>query len=422
MKTILILLISVKEIFPFIQYDTGLARNFDRTYDSSFVCENGYSRTATISFSNSFANIPQVFFVHEYFDQERPEMEFKLSITTITKTSFQAIIICSKKRVYSVKLRWFAIDDKRIEVINNFNMQNPDDKTFPIKNPNAQTGFVVLTSIYYTGSVDFLLSISSITINSVTVSITKVAGKFTNIKQIGYFVVVGIEEAFINLGLKTVTGAFSSGTLAIQPNRWFALAVVGFNYPNSDNIRIQASFTNTATTISYTWGTWYSIETPNSHSQIWILYQFTTIFTTLECFSIRTSRKQVKDLNILPTFNLEFVQSNQIFSANGNYDYSVNKLHTPLKMGIQVKCENNKKIQANFLKCNSCSIQKTNSFNYNCFNQMNYVGFYPLFQQSSQQYNHLKISIQSSSLEIIHVVYNQVITETIIAKILILDQ
>ncbi|CAD8130515.1 unnamed protein product [Paramecium sonneborni] len=174
--------------------------------------------------------------------------------------------------------------------------------------------------------------------------------------------------------------------------------------------------------MSYTWGTWTQSQTPNSHSQIWVGYQFTTIFTTLECFSIRTSRKQVIDLNILPTFNLEFVQSGQIYFANGNYDYSVDKSLTPLRMNVQVKCEKNKKIQANFHKCNSCSVQKTYSFKYNCFNQMNYIGFFPLFQQSFSQYNHLKVSIQSLQLEIIHVVYNQIITETTIVTISILDQ
>ncbi|CAD8130516.1 unnamed protein product [Paramecium sonneborni] len=233
MEKILIFLISAQVIFPFIYYDTGLARNFDYTFDSSFNCQNDYSRTATISFSNAFENIPQVFFYLEYLDISTSEMEFYLSITTITKTSFTAIVNCRKNRIYTLQLRWFAIDDQRIEVISNFNMENPDDKTFPIKNPNAQSGFVVLTRLCYTGQIDFLLSISQITTNSVTVSITKVAGKFSNLKQIGYFVVVGIEEAFINLGLKSVTGAFSSGSFAKQPNRWFVIALEGLNYSNN---------------------------------------------------------------------------------------------------------------------------------------------------------------------------------------------
>ncbi|CAD8115508.1 unnamed protein product [Paramecium primaurelia] len=422
MKKFLILSIFVKVIFSYIYYDTGYFQNFDYTIDSSFNCKTGYSKTDTITFSNTFENVPQVFFTLEYMEQEMAILGFKLSITTITKTSFTVQITCIQQRVYVARFRWFAIDDQRIEVISNFNMDNPDDKTFSIKNPNAQFGFIIMTSVQYAGPIDFLLQISSITTNSVTVSITKVAGKFTNLKQIGYFVVVGIEEAFINLGLKSVTGAFSSGLITIQPNRWFAIALQGLNYPNSKNLRIRATYTNTATTTSYTWGTWFEVETPNSHSQIWILYQFTTTYNPLECFSIRTSRKQAFDLSILPTFFLQLVQTNQIYITNGNYEYVVDKSIRPLKMNIQIKCENGKKVQAEFNKCNSCSIQKTYSFTYNCFNQMNYIGFFPLFQQAFQQYNHLKINIQSSSLEIINVVYDQAITEKTIVKIQILNQ
>ncbi|CAD8169949.1 unnamed protein product [Paramecium pentaurelia] len=422
MKKFLILLIIFQVTLTAIYYDTGLSRDFDYSWDATFICQNGYSKTATISFSNTFENIPQVFFTHETFDQYGGEAGFYLAITSVSKTSFTAEASCKKSRVFTLKLRWFAIDDQRIEVINNFNMLNPDDKTFSIKNPNAQTGFVVMTSLHFQGAIDFLLEISSITTNSVTVSITKVAGKFTNLKQIGYIVVVGIQEAFINLGLKSVTGAFSSGALVKQPNRYFAIALQGMNYLNNNTMRIRATYTNTATTTSYTWGTWTGAETPNSHSQIWILYQFTTTYKPLECFSIRTSRKQAFDLTILPTFYLQLVQTNQIYITNGNYEYSVDKSIRPLKMNIQMKCENGKKVQAEFNKCNACSIQKTYSFTYNCFNQMNYIGFFPLFQQASQEYNHLKINIQSSSLEVIHVVYDQVITEKTIVKIQILNQ
>lgn len=37
----------------------------------------------------------------------------------------------------TIYIRWFAIDDQRVEVLNNFNMNDPVDKTFSIKNPNA---------------------------------------------------------------------------------------------------------------------------------------------------------------------------------------------------------------------------------------------------------------------------------------------
>ncbi|CAK88670.1 unnamed protein product (macronuclear) [Paramecium tetraurelia] len=328
MEKLLILLIILKVASSYIYYDTGMVDDFQAYVYSSFVCKNGYSKIATKSFSNQFENTPQVFFVHEQFDLNKAELGFQLAITAITQTCIDKIY-CNMNRVITVSLRWFAIDDQRIEVYSNFNMANPDDKTFQIKNPNAKTGFVAITS---------------------------------------------------------------------------------FNY------------TNTETTLSYNWKTWFETDTPNSHSQVWVAYQFTKTFKPLECFSIRTSRKEVLNLATLPTFTVELIQTNQIYTTNGNYQYVVDKSITPLKMGIQVKCENGMKIQADFNKCNSCSTKKNQSFMYNCFNQMNYVGFFPLFQQAFPQYNLLKINMQSSLLEIINVIYDQTLTEQVIVKIQILNQ
>lgn len=39
-------------------------------------------------------------------------------------------------------------------------MVNPDDKTFSIKNPNALYGFITVTSLHYTGPIDFTLSVN----------------------------------------------------------------------------------------------------------------------------------------------------------------------------------------------------------------------------------------------------------------------
>ncbi|CAD8185379.1 unnamed protein product [Paramecium pentaurelia] len=422
MLSYLIQFVLIQRILNYITFDSNLSLDFDQFTGSGFFCNSGYTKTATINFSGEFENVPQVFLTQEWIDFTTAQTQIELQIISISKTQFSMKVYCGYNRMTTSMIKWFAIDDQRIEVINNFNMVNPDDKTFQIKNPNAQTGFVVLTSIHYTGAIDFLLSISQITMHSVTVSITKVAGKFTNLKQIGYQVIVGVEEAFINLGLKTVMGAFSSDILAIQPNRWFAIALQGFNYPNSRNIRIKAVFTNTVSTLSYTWGTWYETETPNSHSQIWIAYQFTKSYKALECFSIRISRKFVMDLTYLPTFSLEFVSLNQIYTTIGNFNYLVDKSISPLLMAIQIKCLSGKKIQAKFNKCNSCSIQKFHTFQYNCLNQMNYVGFFPRFNQAFKQYNELKINIYSSSLEITQIIYDQKVTEQSIVDIQILNQ
>ncbi|CAD8086436.1 unnamed protein product [Paramecium primaurelia] len=407
--------------YEYIKYDTGLFLGFD--YESaSFNCQNGFSKTSVIQFSGTFENIPQVFIYIEKIDWSQAQLEFSLSITTITTISFTITTSCANNRIYRNQIRWFALDDRRIEVLNNFNMVNPDDKTFSIQNPNASYGFMTITSIHYAGPIDFTLTMNSITPNSATIGITKIAGKFSNLKQIGYQVVVGVEEAFINLGLKSPTGAFSSDILPIQQNRWFFIPLQGLNYNNNNNIRIRAILTTTQSTIQYTYGTWDQSETPNRHSQIWVAYQFTNSYKALECFSIRTSRKHLPNLSIVPPIYFELVSLNAIYTSSGNYNYIVNKSIMPLYMIIQSTCPNGKKIQADFNKCNSCSVQKSYSFTFNCFSQMNYIGFFPKFKQAFQQYNQLKINLQSSSLEIIQVLYDQKITEQIIVKVQIVDQ
>ncbi|CAD8106964.1 unnamed protein product [Paramecium sonneborni] len=422
MLQIIIFILLLSLALNYITYDSGLFQDFDWFGSSGFACMNSFTKTSTITFSGQFENTPQVITTLEFIDLTTASTQLEFQITSITKQTFSVMAYCGFNRVTTIQIRWFAIDDQRIEVFNNFNMINPDDKTFQIKNRNAQSGFVVMTSIHYIGPIDFLLSMSQITMQQVTVSITKVAGKFTNLKQIGYQLIVAVDEAFVNLGLQSVTGAFNSGILPIQPNRWFAIAIQGFNYSNSKNIRVKAIFTNTPTTISYTWGTWYDIETPNTHSQIWIAYQFVNSYKALECFTIRTSRKYIQDLTNLPKFSLKFDIVNQIYNTIGNYNYILDKSITPFIMSIEIKCQADMKIQAEFNKCNACNTQKFHVFKYNCFNQMNYVGFFPKFKQAFQQYNHLKINMQETSLEIIQVLYDQKIIEQTIVKIELFTQ
>ncbi|CAD8123117.1 unnamed protein product [Paramecium sonneborni] len=414
---------QVKVAISFITYDSGLSKAFDQYTGSGFYCQNGFTKTATTTFSGAFENIPQVFFTSEKYDLYGNSMEYQLSITSITQTSFNMYIKCGFQKMTTIYIRWFAIDDQRVEVLNNFNMNDPVDKTFSIKNPNAQTAFIVLTSIYYTGPIDFLLSITQITTNSVTVGITRVAGKIENLKQVGYQVVVGIEEAFINLGLQTSQTLYTSSVIPIQPQKWFVLALQGFDYPNLDGVRLNAVFTNTGTTLQYTWGKWGNLDTPNSHSQVWVSYIFTTSYLPLECFSLRTSRKFNPEISSIPTFYVEFASLNQIYTINGNYAYIVDKNVSPLKFIIQVKCQSDKKMLASFNKCNSCSGSlKTQSYNYQCSTQMNYVGFFPLFKQSFLQYNEIKILIEDSQLLIKQVTYNQKIEEQTLVNIEIQNQ
>ncbi|CAD8091679.1 unnamed protein product [Paramecium primaurelia] len=294
-------------------------------------------------------------------------------------------------------------------------MDNPDDQTFSIKNPNAQTRFVVLTSMHYTGAIYFLL--------------------FPNNNQFSY-------SEYNQSGWKIYKSSINWLFCC-----WNLRSIYQFRIKDSNwnvqqwttyNITKQMVF-NCYTGLQLSKYLKYESKSniykfTNNHFIYLRLLQILQKFEkgmkltlqiaiqTIGMFQYKNKQKISLDLSILPTFYLELVQSNQIYTTNGNYDYSVDKSIIKPKMNIQIKCENGKKIKADFNKCNSCSIQKTYQFTYNCFNQMNYVGFYPVFQQELPLYNHLKINMQASSLEITNIVYDQMITEKTIVKILILNQ
>ncbi|CAD8130386.1 unnamed protein product [Paramecium sonneborni] len=78
MKKFFFLLVVARVIYPFIYYDTGLARDFDYTFEASFNCRNGLTKSATIPFSDTFEKIPQVFFTPEHFEQEMPQVGFQI--------------------------------------------------------------------------------------------------------------------------------------------------------------------------------------------------------------------------------------------------------------------------------------------------------------------------------------------------------
>lgn len=59
-------------------------------------------------------------------------------------------------------MKWFAIDDQRVEVIHQFNIDNPTSSNVPRKNKNINTGFIVLTSFGGHGAIDFVLSVINI--------------------------------------------------------------------------------------------------------------------------------------------------------------------------------------------------------------------------------------------------------------------
>ncbi|CAD8138673.1 unnamed protein product [Paramecium octaurelia] len=225
---IIILLLLFLSVSSFITIDSG--SYIDLNYTLGFPCQNNYQTTRTITFSNTFQNIPQVFIYAYQLDVPNDVTEFQFSIASIKNTNFQFTVKCTKAvRVYSVRYEWIAIDDKRVQVINSFNMNPPEDKVFNHELLNVDTAVIGITSLAIIGQIDFKLSITQLTPTSVSVEITKVTGKFQNLIQIGYQILLVSSRDIINKGLVTFSPDYTSPAMNSEQNKWLILPIKEYN-------------------------------------------------------------------------------------------------------------------------------------------------------------------------------------------------
>ncbi|CAK66667.1 unnamed protein product (macronuclear) [Paramecium tetraurelia] len=380
-----------------LTYDSGLFSGF------SSSCANGRIETKTISFHGIFDNIPQVILGLEHLDMYFGA-DFRIQTQNIKKNSFDLQIEClTSTTLWTIKYYWYAIDDSRIQVINNFNMVNVNDKTFDHLNPNANYGILSFISMGVTGNVDFKLSITSITPSQVSVGITKVAGKFTNLNQIGYQIILGIQEAFYDTKILKHTSDYDSGTVTQQQDRWLFLAYNGLQLSSSfrqKSIRTQVSK-------SYTVETWYGTYVVNYHLSSWVAYQYTTEFKAFLCFTLRISQSLDMEVSQKPSIFVEISELNQSFQSSSYL--LLEKTVSLLSFKIYMKCVKTKTIVSQFLKCQNCSTSnKFYLFSHYCHGQIDAVTYFPKFQLIESSYKELNINFLVDRLTITQTLFNQI--------------
>ncbi|CAD8162648.1 unnamed protein product [Paramecium octaurelia] len=369
------------------------------TYDSGYFpgisssCANGRIETQTISFHGMFDNIPQVILELQHLDMYQGA-DFRIQTQNIKKNNFELRIEClTSTTLWTIKYNWYAIDDSRIQVINNFNMVNVDDKTFDHFNPNANYGILSFISMGVTGNVDFKLSITSITTTQVSVGITKVAGKFANLNQIGYQIILGIQEAFQDTLILKHTSDYDSGTLTGLSNRWLFLAYNGIQLSTS----FRQKCVRTSVPLSYTVETWYGTYVVNYHLSSWVAYHFTTEFKAFWCLTLRISQSLDMEVSQKPSIYVEISELNQSY------------LSSPLSFKIYMKCVKTKTIVSQFLKCQSCSTSnKYYSFSHYCHGQIDAVTYFPKFQLIESSYKELNINFLVDRITITQTLFNQI--------------
>ncbi|CAD8106864.1 unnamed protein product [Paramecium sonneborni] len=403
-KQIQIFCILFAVVNGLITYDSG-SKQF---IEAGNNCKDGYTTTTTISFSQSFQNTPQVFiYLTRWTD-------------TILIHNFQVKIDCPSSQVFYVYFNWYAIDDQRVQVINVFNFDNPVTKTFSHQNPNALYGFVTPISFKAIGIVDYNLQITSITKSTVTVGLTGEAGKIEKLTQIGYQIVLGIQEVFDILEIFT-TALYNSGSINLQPNKWLLTPIVAATNPPDTSIRLWQKFTTTATTVTYNFDTWGYPYSPNTHKKIWMSNNaINQQYSIVLLLTVRISSKFDLSSISSSSIQLQMPQINQSYSSNGVYTAIVDQSDTPVLINVQMKCFNGKKFKSQFIKCNGCSGNKY-LFNHFCHSNINQVAYFAKFTTATPAHYEFKITISDSEITVDQVVYHQLKTSTQILSILVLN-
>ncbi|CAD8072679.1 unnamed protein product [Paramecium primaurelia] len=391
-----------------LKYDSGAFSGFS-------TCQSGNTQTYTINFNGVFGNVPQLILGLEKIDMGKGA-DFRIQAQNIQTTNFELQLNCvTSTPFYSAIFNWYAIDDQRIQVINNFNMENPDNQVFDHDNANAIFGILSITSMGIYHDVDFQISISSITTTQVTVSITKHNWWFVNLKQIGYQIILGIQEALTDVEILFHTSQYNSGLLTQYPNKWLFLSYNGFALNN--NIRTRS--VRTSMSESYIVETWYGTYINNYHLKSWIAYQFTTVFSAFECLTLRISQALDMEVQIKPKIFLEINEITQSFSSSTYL--IIDKALNLLNMKIYMKCTKTKTIASQFLKCQSCSTKQYYKFSHYCHGTIDAVTYFPRFQLAQSFYKELNVNILVDRIIITQVLYNQVQSSETLLDIQVLN-
>ncbi|CAD8173896.1 unnamed protein product [Paramecium octaurelia] len=401
-------------VSSYITIDSGSYLELNRTLN--FDCKNNYQTTRTIAFSDTFQNIPQVFVYQYQFDITKSSTEYQFSITSITNINFSFLVKCISTLVYSMRYEWIAIDDQRVQVINQFNMNPPQDKVFTHQLLNADLAIIGITSLGYVGSIDFQLSITELTGNSVSVGITKVTDKFQNLVQIGYQILLVSSRDAINNGLITFQPNYTSPIMNLEQNKLLILPIQGINYGYTTSLTVRMSKIIDGSTIKFSFDRW-TIDTCKYVAQSIWLSQLIAANQALQCKTLRISQKLDYSQCSRPLFEIQILQSNQIFNTIGQFTTKVFKPIINIDFILLVNCITRKHVVSQFNKCNACPTQKYYQFNHYCHSQINLISYFPKFTQPDSVNQEFIITITSSSCTIKQILYNYVTTEQTIINI-----
>ncbi|CAD8077018.1 unnamed protein product [Paramecium primaurelia] len=388
---------------------------------SGFNCQNGY--TSTINFPGSFANIPKLILYPSLFDFASVNSNHpiaKIEIVSLTLTNFQIKLTCPYQRINSYYLRWYAIDDQRLIVINEFNLNPIATKSYTFQNPNIKKAIVSIIGIGYKGSFEVTLSITDLTSTSLTVNVNNYN---TNLVFIGYQVILGTDEIITYIDNISSTNVYTSPQYPAQTNSYFITAFNKIQLGNSGILTLRTTVYQGASVVNYDTSRWGSgVYAQNKIQTYWLKYTVNNPFLAMECFTVRVSKLFEMNSDQKPAFQLELFEINKVVNTIGSESILINESITLLNIHIYYKCpSNNKKVHSQMNKCNNCSgSNKIYNLNHHCHGSINTINIYAKYN-AQINYKELTLTTTSNSITIVQKLTNKIITQETILFVEFLD-
>ncbi|CAD8068129.1 unnamed protein product [Paramecium sonneborni] len=402
-----------------ISYDSQVFNKFTWT-ESGFNCQNGFTKTTTIPFTNTFENIPKIIFFSTTFDYFfSTKNEVNIEILSVTLIDFSLKITCPNNKASSYKIQWYAIDDNRLEVITDLNQSPFTSKQYQIQNPNIKKGIISILSFSYTGTFNIDLSITELTYEHVIIGMSSA---YQNLVSVSYQIILGTTEILTFLDQVSSTSAYTSQLYNQLSNSYFIIAQMKIT-TSLLNIRYSIALNPTANQISYTTATWNTNAYPTNKIQPYFLkYVQEQFFTAMECFTARISKLYDKTSNTKPPFYIQILELNKVSNSPGSEFIIIDESKLLLNINIYYKCPSNyKKVHSQLNKCNNCSgSNKIYNLNHYCHGSINSIYIYAQYSAQSN-YKEILITITNNSIIILQKLRNKIITQQNILQVEFLD-
>ncbi|CAD8155811.1 unnamed protein product [Paramecium pentaurelia] len=395
-------------VYGIITYDSNTLNQFAYQYSGGSSCHSPQQHIKTVYFSDTFARPPKIILQTEMFDLACPKVNFTLQITTVTTDYFIIQRECSYSIVHGIVIKWQAIDDERIQVINEFNMISFKNKTYSHINPNVEEALISLINFSYKGSIQFDILIAELTTSNVSVVITNPSNKLQNLLVLGYQVILGVKEAISQFSTINTTAVYTSPHYNFKDSSLLITPFIGISYDLTDNVRLNKTYYTNQQAI------WYQIHTllngqyytAQNHKPAWLKYQFTTIYTALECRTLRITQIKEKQADFRNPFEVEILETTQIFNTQDTFSIILDKSHELINIKIYAKCFTNKSIQSYLNKCNECLQSQQHQFKHNCYGAINTINFSIKLFPTTQAHQELIIIISNLGCKVYQVLYN----------------